>query len=337
MKQFNKLFFLLLILAAVISGCKEEPLPEPKEDDIEVKEKAPALTQNVNQFIKDGMNLYYLWYSEMPDIDIRYEFDSELYFDKLLYDEDKWSWITDDVEALLNSFEGKETSFGYSLAFGRFDDTQTIFALVEFVYPNTPAAEVGLKRGDIIFRMNNADIIDENYLDLLNSDQITVSFGQYVENQGIINVNDVSMISEELNLNPVVKTEVVEHEGHKIGYLFYAQYIDNYNTSLDTAFQYFLDEQVTDVVLDLRYNPGGRVAAAQYLCSSIAPASVVNDNKLLITYQYNDKLENKSSRWRYYPTPGSPATRRSSRNLSRISFSRGPWAGSPTRFLSSHR
>jgi C-terminal processing protease CtpA/Prc len=86
-------------------------------------------------------------------------------------------------------------------------------------------------------------------------------------------------------------TKVIEHGGHKIGYLFYAQYIDNYNTSLDNAFQYFFDQQITDLVVDLRYNPGGYTSAAQHLCSSVAPLSAVNTNSTLVTFQWNDKYQ----------------------------------------------
>lgn len=292
MKQFKKLSFLLLILAAIISGCQEEPLPEPKPDDNEevVKEEAPALTQRVNQFIKDAMTDIYLWYDKIPDVDIRYEFDSEKYFDKLLFTEDKWSYITKDVKALENSFEGVETSFGYSLTFGRFTNSDGIFAIVEYVYPNTPAAEAGLKRGDALIQLNGADITDNTYMELLNGGSINLTKGINGP-RGISAGDEVSMVSRELQLNPVLKTKVIEHEGHKIGYLMYAQFISEYNSSLDTALQHFKDEQITDLVLDLRYNPGGGTDAAQHLCSAVAPLSVVDAGSPLITYQWNNKYQ----------------------------------------------
>jgi C-terminal processing protease CtpA/Prc len=96
------------------------------------------------------------------------------------------------------------------------------------------------------------------------------------------------MTALELNLDPVQFTNIIEHGGHKIGYLFYAQFIGNYNSSLDAALQNFLDNQVTDVVLDLRYNPGGTSTAAQHLCSALAPVDVVNEEKQLVKFQWND-------------------------------------------------
>lgn len=282
----KRFIFLTAILSGLMTGC-DDPVPEPEPE--EEKQKAPALTIAINDFIETVMTDVYLWYNEVPDIDIRYEFDSKAYFDKLLYSEDKWSFITDDVKKLEDSFEGKETSYGWSLTFGRFSDTQTIFALVEFVYPNTPADKAGFKRGDLIYKMNGADITENNYMELISSSNMSCTFGQYTT--AITNVKTVSMTALELNLDPVQFTKIIEHGGRKIGYLFYAQYIGNYNSSIDAALQNFRDNQVTDIILDLRYNPGGTTVAAQHLCSSLAPVDAVNNEKTLVKFQWNDKYQ----------------------------------------------
>lgn len=274
---------LVLIGVAVITGCE-------KEEEIE-KDEAPELTQRINGFIEDVMTDVYLWYKEMPAIDIRYEFDSQEYFNKLLYIEDKWSFVTDDIVAFENSLQGIEKSFGYSLAFGRFLSTGNIYAVVEFVYPNTPASQAGIKRGDFIIEISGANITDNNYRDLLNAENLNITLG-VLSGTTIYRGSTVSMTSRELNLDPVLIKKVIEHEGHRIGYLFYAQYIANYNSSLDDAFRHFRDEQVTDLVIDLRYNPGGYTSAAQHLCSSFAPLNEVNTSGTLVTFQWNDKYQN---------------------------------------------
>lgn len=271
-------FFLLVFMA-----CEKDDIPKEGE--------APLLTQKVNDFILVSMEDVYLWENYLPEIDNNYEFDSKDYFHKLLYDEDKWSFITDDIEALEASFEGIETTFGYSLAFGRFSNTGTLFALVEYVYPNSPASEAGIVRGDIIKALNGSDITDSNYLDLFYGSTISITFG--INNNGSIeDGNTLSMTSEILNLDPVLITDIIETDGHRIGYLFYAQYIKNYNTSLDAAFQYFKSNGITDLVLDIRYNPGGYISAAQHLCSSVAPQSVVSAEDVLVTLQWNDYYQN---------------------------------------------
>lgn len=287
----KRVLFLFVLFSFITISCTDVPEPEPEDINL----KAPAATIAVNEFVEAVMNDVYLWYASVPDIDIEYEFDTKAYFEKLLNEEDKWSFITDDVKKLEESFEGIETSFGWSLGFGQFTDQQgsptgNLFALVEFVYPNTPASQAGLKRGDFIFSMNGKDITEINYMDLLNSSNLSISYGQY-GTSGIINAQTLSMNALKLNLDPVQFINIIEHGGHKIGYLFYAQFVDNYNASIDAALQNFIDNQVTDVVLDFRYNPGGYGFVAQYLCSSLAPVDAVNNEKVLVRFMYNDKYQ----------------------------------------------
>jgi len=46
------------------------------------------------------------------------------------------------------------------------------------------------------------------------------------------------------------------------------------------------------LVLDIRYNPGGYISAAQYLCSSIAPQAIVSAENVLVNMQWNSFYQN---------------------------------------------
>jgi len=288
--------FLLVIL--LVPGCRDEnPIVEDITDNKPDVETPTSLTvtQKVNQFIKDVMDDVYLWYNFMPEINPLKETDSKAYFKKLLYKDDKWSYITDDVSEWENSLNGVEKSYGYSLAFGAFTDendkeTGEYFAVVEYTYPNTPADKAGFKRGDIITKINGSGITEDNYMDLFSSESVNLTRGELTDN-GIISKETTSISSDTLKLDPVLIYKIIEVENHKIGYLFYAQYITSYNSSLEKAFNYFKSNQITDLVLDLRYNPGGYQSAAQYLCSSIAPLGTVDGEKILVTLQWNDKYQ----------------------------------------------
>jgi C-terminal processing protease CtpA/Prc len=293
-KDIRRWFPLLVISVLLLQGCEEKVIPEEEEEP--EKPQASALIQQINGFIRDAMTDVYLWYDKMPEIDIKYEFNSSDYFDKLLCSEDRWSYITDDITAFEGSLQGVEKSFGYSLAFGMFVDgtgspTGNYFAIVEYVHPNTPASNAGFIRGDLIIRINGASITADNYRNLLSGDNTSVTKG-ILTSQGIATGANVMLVAEELHLDPVLMYNIIEREGRKIGYLVYLQYISSYNsTSLNLALQYFKDNQITDMVLDLRYNPGGYTTAAQYLTSSIAPQSIVDNSSTLVTYQWNDKYQ----------------------------------------------
>src|SRR5690554_1845125 len=97
MKKLTPIWLLLITLSLMTISCKEEPIPEPE---------VPEITRRVNSFIKGIMTDIYYWADNVPDIDVRYEADPEEYFDKLLHAEDKWSYITDDVQQLEDSFQG---------------------------------------------------------------------------------------------------------------------------------------------------------------------------------------------------------------------------------------
>lgn len=282
---------LFLLAALLFAACSEDDITGEEGED-EPKVEASHLTKKINRFIHTAMNDVYLWYDEMPDIDYNYELDPEAYFEKLLYKEDKWSYITDDLEALQASFEGTEKTYGWSLAFYNLVDIEQIVAVVEYVYPETPASAAGFQRGDILTGIDGSNLSLSNYRELIFSDQANVTRSILTDRGFFDTDTTISLTSSILTLNPVLKSNIVEHDGRKIGYIFYAQFISDFNSSLDAAFESLVSQGATDLVVDLRYNPGGTISAAKHLCSCIAPLNVVNDNSILVTYKWNNKYQN---------------------------------------------
>ena len=235
MKAMKFLMFAMLAGLFMATSCKKDPGPDPEPE----KEMAPVLTRKINTFIKDVMDDVYLWYKDMPVIDVNYEFDSKAYFKKLMVPEDKWSFVTDNIKEVEASFQGIEKAYGYSLAFGRFSNApDNYFAVVEFVYPNTPASKAGFARGDIILQIGGASITASNYRQLLSGTSINITKGVLTQG-GIAPGQSVSIIAEELSLNPVLMYKIIDHGGQRIGYLLYTQFIERFNDSLKLALQYF--------------------------------------------------------------------------------------------------
>ena len=260
----------------------------------------------VTEFVYNGMSLYYLWSNEViskkPTANDK---DPEEYFYKILNETDTqhgWSWITDDVESLMAGFEGESTdAFGFQPQALFYDDTKSrIVGFVRYVYPNTPAEKAGIKRGEVITHANGNLITINNYAIMYGANSKTTFT---VLDQNFANPRDVEITPAKISTDPVLYSNIYEGEGfngRKIGYLFYTNFYENYNESLFRAFSEFKSAGITDLVLDLRYNPGGGISAATYLASLIAPVAEVQKKEPFTILSFNEYLNKEYGDSRKY-------------------------------------
>ena len=293
---------LLIVLALIIApfSCKKfDP------DD------APLFVQ-IDDFIWKGMNTYYLWQNEVPAIDdnkFKTEKDlfdylegydrPELLFEALKYQPDlidKWSWIVDDYEALEAYFSGVRKTSGAKIKLHLTAENSTdIYGYVRYIIPGSNAASTDLIRGNIFNSVNGELLTTSNYKDLIfNSSSFTLDLGTYSFNattqtvEIIPNDEHVTLTNGEYAENPIHKKTVFEVDGHKIGYVMYNSFTSNYNNELNDAFQYLKGENVTDLILDLRYNGGGSVQTSMYLSSMITGQF---DGQIYTEEKWNPKIQ----------------------------------------------
>jgi C-terminal processing protease CtpA/Prc len=290
----NKIFtFIISSLLLIVTSCTEkETIPQ----DIEIQ-----------NFIWKAMNLHYLWIEEIPDLqDYRFKNQSELFeflegktpenlFESLLYSGDRFSWLVDDYVALENAFQGLSKTSGMRFGLVKIsENTNIIFGYVRYVIPNSNADIEGIQRGDVFYAVNGTELTTDNYKDLLfgNNETITFDFADFsvVNNQAIITPNGIhkTLVKEQIQENPIHTVSINEVQGHKIGYLLYNQFASSYNSELNQVFGQFKTENITDLVLDLRYNGGGSVNTAVLLSSMITGQF---NNELFATKEYNYKLQ----------------------------------------------
>lgn len=289
MKRSINILISVVLIAVMAISCESDPIITSRDANKPKNNDTPQIN-TVSQFVYDGMSSFYLWADSMKNKKpASTDTDPKKYFNSVLSKTDilhGWSWITDDIDALLADFKGETTgAFGFSPLALWSDNTKTrIIGFVRYVYPGTPAYNAGLKRGDVITHANGSVLNGNNYRILFGSNSETTFT---VLDQNLINERQIKMTPATINTNPVLFADVFEIDGKKFGYLFYTNFITDYNESLYQVFSTFKQAGVTDLILDLRYNPGGGISAATYLASLIAPENAVKNKEVFTIMSYN--------------------------------------------------
>ncbi len=288
--NWRQVLLMIVVFLIPLSACKKKDV-----DDIEASE--------IDTFIWKGLNQYYLWVDQVPDLsDTKFSNDSELaqflnlhngnhsdLFYSLLYDYgeiDKWSWIVDDYIALENYFQGVTTSMGFEYGLVKITDSDNIYGYIQYVVPNSPAASANLTRGEIFTKIDGQTLTMNNYHDLLyQRDAFEISFA---DNTLTPNGKTVNLTAVVINENPIHFSQIMDVDGIKVAYLVYNAFTSKYDHELNDIFGVYKSEGVQELILDLRYNGGGSVRTATYLASMIYQTDT---EKIFIKNQYNDFIQ----------------------------------------------
>ena len=278
-----------LCLLGFLTACDEEwikPTPKPDPEN--------KVTLKVNEFIYEGLRSEYLWENTINwnAIDFRKEKDSHAFFKRLIYKDDRWTSLTDNAEAWNQGFAGISTTYGFDLRFSYIGQTEELVAIVRYVYPGTPADRAGIRRGDLLLKLNGGPITVKNYADFYDKPTIVVNKGILKDKTLTAEPVGVAMTAVEMYQDPILKDTVINKDGHRVGYLCYSDYTERSTAELIKVFTRFKTAGVTDVVLDLRYNGGGYVSTARALCSILAPEAAMKKKERFLFKLWNENYMN---------------------------------------------
>lgn len=289
MKKIH-LWLCFLFLSFILINCSEDFDDNPR-------------SASVNDFIWKGLNQYYFWLEDSPDLaDDRFNSSSEYvsFLDQFSEVElfnhlkvsntiDKFSVIYEDYTLLEQLLTGNENSNGvdYELRYVP-GSTTNIFGWVRYIMPNSDASTKNIVRGDIFYAVNGIPLTINNYQNLLSQSSYTLNLATLNNGALTPNGSSVSLSKIPYSENPVLIRKVFQLGTKKVGYLLYNGFFSNYDLQLNQAFSLFQSEGVTHLILDLRYNSGGSVSSATRLASMITGQFT---GQVFARQQWNYKIE----------------------------------------------
>lgn len=293
--DFNRLKITIagiILLGGIISGCNRSDINNP-----EGKNKITEETRLANTFAKEALEVYYYWNEEISDdlskLDPATNSDPIATVEEIRYHDgenqiDKWTMLTDNMEEFTSSVQGVSTTYGFTpVVYYKNEEGNELIAAVAYVSEGGPAEKAGMKRGDLIEKINGNILTTENYLDLYYSSEITLSLSELTDN-AITPTKDVSLTAIEMYENPILCYKTFDVNGKKIGYLAYSSFDLNSIQELINICKEFKSEGVKELILDLRYNGGGYVITECVLASMFAPQANVTNNDIFEKEDYNE-------------------------------------------------
>ncbi|MBN1926497.1 MAG: hypothetical protein JW798_11735 [Prolixibacteraceae bacterium] len=271
MKQL-RLFKIVLIIAVFVQvfvACESFPTDPPEK--------------TANEYIYEKFLDWYLWYEQIPDIDPNGIESEEALIDSIKFPDDRWSFTAPYSEVLKWYQSGEYTGFGAGFVI----DSDRIIK-ISLVYENSPLGRNGVERGWKVLSINGFTTNEIDSVNAALSSNGEVLF-EMEDHQG--GLHSFTATREAISANSVLYSEVLNVDGHNIGYFVLNSFIGTSPDELRTVIDSFNNDNITDLIVDLRYNGGGLNNAAYQLVGMIGGELV--KGQVISSLIHNDKHTDK--------------------------------------------
>ena len=252
-----------------------------------------------NNWLRSWTNETYLWYSEVPDLNPA-QYATIDYFELQQTaaqtasgnDKDRFHFSlgTSDWEKLSQS--GVEAGYGAQWFLVAPKPPREI--VVAYIEAGWPAATAGLRRGDTVISVDGVDAINDG----TSAGVKTINAGLFPAGTGETHAYtlrhldgtafSVSLQSANVTSTPVQNVAAIPTAAGPVGYMLFNDHIATAESGLINAINNLKAQNVTDLVLDIRYNGGGYLDIASELAFMIAgPART--SGQVFDRIAFNDK------------------------------------------------
>ncbi len=247
----------------------------------------------INEWVNRNMRDYYLFSDQVATVNPRdYDSPQALIQDLRVAALDPFSSVQNAAVQSSLFDEGNAFNLGYRWS----RDTNGVARFAR-IYENSPMGLAGIERSDIIVSVNGVlwdELTGDRFREFIGTtDNPLPATWTYID-ADTGETNSVQLTQSEYPVNSVTQFSVLPAANYpgKIGYLAFETFLNTSAEELDEAMAFFSDEGVTDLILDMRYNGGGRTFIARKLASQIAGPGT--DNQRLIEYQHNSRYTSEN-------------------------------------------
>jgi carboxyl-terminal processing protease len=294
----------LLAVAALLQACggggngaaAGSPPPTsapPPPDD-------PCSIAAQNRQVYEIMQEWYLWYDALPEADPASFSSPEALLEFLRFRPlDRFSRIVDRAEEEALFTAGQFVGLGFrSRTFGA---TQIIVD----VFEGSPAERTGLVRGSRVLSVDGrpiADVLQEpaGFDGALGPDEVGHGVTLGFVNPGA-EPSEAMLFKEIVTIPLVTAARAFEVDGQPTGFLVLRNFFDPGMPALEQVFQDFAAAGVRQLIVDLRYNPGGLVRVLEHFANLLGSRRA--PGQAFASYLFNDKNSARDFTFLFASTP----------------------------------
>lgn len=289
----------------VLSGCGSDDSSSSTTATSFGSVSAPSVCtdETKKQFVWDVLNDSYYWADEMPaSISLDDYTDDEALLESLRYQPtDEYSFIISQ-----DTWDAWQSNSAVGVGYSAYLNDDEDAYIIRYVYEDSPGWNAGLRRGHQITAFNEISVSE--LVEMLDSGEITSTeaFGEsaagvtvqidWLDTDGV--QQSAEVVKAELTTNRVHGQTTIETNQGSVGYLAYTSFTEASEDELTEAFEAFDAEGVDELILDLRYNTGGRVSVATQLASLIA--GEVASGETFATYEHNSAYSHEDWQRAFY-------------------------------------
>nr|WP_301288473.1 S41 family peptidase [Natronospira proteinivora] len=265
----------MLLAGLLLSACLDDLGDEFNDRQSRAFERAQdaftCSTRGQNRQVQQVMADWYLYVEQMPSVDPDHLGSPQAVLDALQVNPpDRFSFLADRESRERFTEAGEQVGIGVqSILVAEPDDYRVVD-----VFKGSPAAEAGMARGDRLLEINGQSVAS-----WFNQGRLGAAFGP--EEEGLLveltverpdgSVYELALEKALFEVDPAPEPVLLElDDGQTAAYMLFRNFILPAEDRFEAIFSDLRDAEVDELILDMRYNGGGRLSVAENLASRIA-------------------------------------------------------------------